>query len=175
MADDINEDLGKPGFRNPAAFKATLLALKDRIVTMRRSWTGRAGRVIRVLADASGPGDEGPVDFAQDPLSGGLLTHLLMDAGNQTIAATLSGRELTSESATDVTWTYSGLAPVGTLLGWVQAGAGEITFAVNNSGEISNPDGHTKSGGPDSCGVMRVIRLNGSGRAVWKLLGETQD
>ncbi len=173
MADDFDEFIGNPVKRSPANFKALILAIQDRIVTLRRVWTGRAGRVIRVLADESGPGDSGPIDFATDALKGGLLTHLTLESGPQTIAATLSGVELTSESATDRTVTFSGLAPVGTFLGWVQAGDGDITFAVNSGGEISNPDGHTKSGGQDSAGIMRVIRLNGSGKAVWKLMGET--
>ena len=170
IIDDLDEFIANPGKRTAADYFAFFKAVADRIVGIPRVWAGRAGEILRVRPDGTGLGLEGPFDFKGELVRGGLITTLVADPGPLTIAASLTGVTLESQSETDVTWTLSAIAPKGTILGWSQMGNGKITFAVAAGGRLSNADDHTKSGGVETWGTLQVIKIEDS-KSVWGFTG----
>ncbi len=172
MAIDI--DAGQPGKRSTSVMQGNFAAIEALTKGLGESKAGLAGGVPAVAADETGLSYTAPIGLGQREVVGGTLNDDALATGNLSIASTVTGRSLRSTNSSDVTWTLSEDAPVGTILSWVMIGVGLVTFAASGSGHLRNVDGHFKAAGQWATGTAEVVALNGSGKAVWVLSGALQ-
>jgi len=169
----FNQDLGKVGQRNDAAFGAFVLGIIQRIGLLPADYSQRAGQVPRVNPTGTGIEFVGGFNFATDPIRGGRFTHVPVTLGDTAISSGTSGVTLESHNGAQVTWTFSGGAAVGTVVEILQVGDGQVVPAVEAGAELVRIDLATRTRGKDALATMRVIGLNDGGKARWLFFGDT--
>jgi hypothetical protein len=133
--------------------------------------------IVRGDGGAKGVQTSGVIVSDTDELSGYLANINYQTGTSYTVdvagSDTDAGKIIDHANGSAIAVTLPATAPAGFACTYVQAGAGQITFASTGSGTLVNRQSHTKSAGANAMVALYVRANAGGSAAVWVMGGDT--